>query len=59
MERTFQGAIADALTHVGQINLLRRMSGAPVRGESYNRAFSAVGQTGIEQPAPLEGSEFD
>ena len=57
--KLFQGPIADALTHTGQINLLRRMAGAPVRGESYNRAPIAEGQTGFEQPPPDPRYEFD
>jgi hypothetical protein len=57
--KIFQGPIADALTHTGQINLLRRMAGSAVRGESYARASIAIGQTGPDQPAPLPGSEFD
>jgi len=56
-ERIFQGAIADALTHVGQINYLRRMAGAPVRGENYSRADIVVGQVGSDQAAPRR--EFD
>jgi hypothetical protein len=36
--KLFQGPIADALTHVGQILLLRRLAGAPVQGENYFRA---------------------
>src|SRR5512142_1337735 len=36
-ETLFQGPVADALTHVGQITLLRRMFGSPVRGENYAR----------------------
>jgi hypothetical protein len=58
-EKIFQGPVADALTHVGQINLLRRMADAPVRGESYNRAPIAIGQTGFDQPPPTPESEFD
>jgi hypothetical protein len=34
-EKLFQGPIADALTHVGQLTMLRRLAGAPVRGENY------------------------
>ncbi len=52
-----QGPIADALTHTGQLTYLRRLAHVPVRGESYQRALIAVGQTGIEQPAPQR--EFD
>jgi hypothetical protein len=56
-EKIFQGPIADALTHVGQIAMLRRMAGAPVRGENYFMAKIAAGAVGAEQPAPLK--EFD
>jgi hypothetical protein len=38
LERLFQGPIADALTHVGQIAMLRRMAGAPIKGENYFKA---------------------
>jgi hypothetical protein len=57
VEKIFQGPIADALTHTGQIGMLRRMFGAPVRGESYFRSDIAAGRTGPEQSAPLR--EFD
>jgi hypothetical protein len=53
----FQGAIADALTHVGQINFLRRMYGNPVRGENYFRADITTGRVDADQPAPRR--EFD
>ena len=56
-ERLFQGPIADALTHVGQINLLRRLAGAPVRGENYAKADIAAGRVGPEPPA--SAVEFD
>ncbi len=56
-EKLFQGPIADALTHIGQIAMLRRIAGAPVRGENYFRADIATGRTGPEQPAPR--TEFD
>lgn len=51
-EKLFQGAIADALTHTGQINMLRRMAGCPIRGENYYRAEIVVGRVGQEQAAP-------
>ena len=53
--KIFQGAVADALTHVGQINLLRRMAGVPVRGENYNKADIQVGRVGPAQAAPPPG----
>ena len=38
LENLFQGPIADALTHVGQIAILRRMAGEPVKAENYYKA---------------------
>lgn len=57
METLIQGPLADALTHVGQLALLRGLHGAPIRPESYARAAIAAGQVGLEQPPP--GREFD
>lgn len=51
-ERLLQGPLADALTHVGQITLLRRMAGAPVRGENYFRANIVAGRVGPDQAPP-------
>ena len=56
-ERVFQGALADALTHVGQVAMMRRLAGAPVRGENYYVAHIQAGRTGADQPAPV--FEFD
>jgi len=57
VERLFQGPIADALTHVGQLTMLRRVFGAPVRGENYAKAEIAAGRLGPEQAPPRR--EFD
>jgi hypothetical protein len=55
IERLFQGPVADALTHVGQIALLRRLAGAPVKGENYFKAEIQAGRVGAEQmPARRE-----
>jgi hypothetical protein len=51
-EKLFQGPIADALTHVGQIALLRRLAGSPVRGENYSGADIVAGRVGPKQSAP-------
>ncbi|HKP77286.1 MAG TPA: hypothetical protein VJT67_17270 [Longimicrobiaceae bacterium] len=56
-EKLFQGPVADALTHVGQIAMLRRMAGAPIRGENYFKADIQAGRAGAEQ-APSR-VEFD
>jgi len=55
--RVFQGPIADAFTHVGQIALLRRLAGGAVRGENYFKADIVTGRVGAEQAAPRR--EFD
>ncbi len=52
IEKLFQGPIADALTHVGQIAMLRRMAGVPISGENYFVADMVVGRVGAEQAAP-------
>jgi hypothetical protein len=58
-ERMFQGAIADALTHTGQLTMLRRLAGSHVRGENYSRADIQIGRVGATQSPPPERSEFD
>jgi hypothetical protein len=52
-EKLFQAPIADALTHVGQIAILRRLAGAPMRAENYYVAKIAAGSVGADQPAPV------
>ena len=51
-EKLFQGPVADALTHVGQIAILRRMAATPIRGESYFDAEIAAGRVGPSQTPP-------
>ena len=57
LEPLIQGPLADALTHVGQLAMLRGLAGAPVRPENYARAVVVAGSVGREQAAP--GREFD
>ena len=56
-EIIFQGPIADALTHVGQLALIRGIAGSKVRPESYARAEIRVGRVGPEQSGVRK--EFD
>jgi hypothetical protein len=56
-EKIFQGAVADSLTHVGQLAMLRRLAGAKIKGENYARADIVAGRVGTEQ-APAR-REFD
>jgi hypothetical protein len=48
-EHLFQGPIADSLTHIGQINFLRRLAGSPVKAENYAKAEIVAGRVGEEQ----------
>ncbi len=52
LQKLFQGPIADALTHVGHLTMLRRQAGSPVRGENYLLAGIETGRVGPEQPLP-------
>jgi hypothetical protein len=54
VEQLFQGPVADALTHVGQLAMLRRLAGCPTRGENFFVAEIAVGQVGPEQPIAVK-----
>ncbi|HQZ17652.1 MAG TPA: hypothetical protein PLD86_12330 [Vicinamibacteria bacterium] len=40
----FQGPVADALTHLGQIALIRRLAQSPVKAENYYRAEIVAGR---------------
>jgi len=51
-EKLFQGPVADALTHVGQIAMLRRMAGVPIKAENFFAADVVAGRVGPEQTAP-------
>ena len=55
--RLLQGPFADTLTHIGQIAMLRRLAGSPVRGENYYKAKVEVGRVGADQAEPV--FEFD
>lgn len=57
LERVFQGPIADAIWHAGQLAMLRRMAGSPIRDENYYRAEISVGRVGADQASPVP--EFD
>jgi hypothetical protein len=52
VERLLQGPVADALTHTGQIAMLRRLAGSATPGENFFIAKIRMGTVGPEQPAP-------
>ena len=52
-ERLFQGPVADALTHVGQLAMLRRMAGCKIAGENYHVAKIEAGRVGFAQASAV------
>lgn len=59
INKLIQGPLADALTHVGQLAMLRGMIKAPVKPESYARAVITAGRVGLDQEAPKAEFEGD
>lgn len=57
LERLLQGPLADVMTHIGQLALLRRMAGAPIWGENFFQADIRAGQLDQAQPAPISPDE--
>jgi hypothetical protein len=51
-EKLLQGPASDALNHIGQIAMLRRLAGFPIKAENYFKADIVAGQVGQDQPAP-------
>jgi hypothetical protein len=51
-EKLLQGPIADSLTHIGQLAMMRRIGGEPIKSESYYEAEIMTGRVGVEQPKP-------
>jgi hypothetical protein len=50
--RLFQGPFCDAMTHVGQLMVLRRLFGFAVPGANYYRADIQTGRLGSDQALP-------
>ncbi len=53
-EKIFQGPIADALTHVGQIKMLRRLANCSPGSENYYLANIEAGRLGQDQSKPVK-----
>ncbi len=56
-ERLLQGPFADAMTHAGQLALLRRLAGSPVPPENFVVANVDANRLGPDQPLPLSPDE--
>lgn len=51
-ERLLQGPLSDAMTHAGQLAMLRRLAGSPVPSEDFSEATIDSANVGVEQPEP-------
>ena len=51
-EQLLQGPLADAMTHAGQLALLRRLSGSPIPPENFVFARISAENLGPDQPPP-------
>lgn len=56
-EQLLQGPFSDAMTHAGQIAMLRRLYGSPVPPENFVIADVDADNVGINQPAPVSPDE--
>ena len=54
IERLVQGPVADALTHVGQLAMMRRLAGEPIHGEDFYLADVAAGRVSATQAAAVK-----
>jgi hypothetical protein len=52
-ERLLQGPFADAMTHAGQLAMLRRLAGSAVPPEDFSLAAISADHLGADQPAPV------
>lgn len=57
LERLLQGPFSDAMTHAGQLAMLRRLSGSPVPPENFIVAEVNPDNLGPNQPAPVSPDE--
>ena len=53
LKQLLQGPLADAMTHVGQLAMLRRLTGAPVAAENFFESNIRAGILGEDQPPPV------
>ena len=54
-DQLLQGPIADTMTHVGQLAMLRRLSGSPIPPENFIVADIETGNVGADQAPPTSG----
>lgn len=57
VEQLLQGPLADTMTHVGQLAMLRRLAAAPVAPENFIYADIRADRLGVRQPPPARPDE--
>lgn len=57
-ERLLQGPFSDAMTHAGQLALLRRLAGAPVPPENFIVAEIRPDRLGRDQADPISPDKY-
>lgn len=57
-EQLLQGPFADAMTHAGQLAMLRRLAGAPVAPENFVFADITPDRLGVDQAEPAQPDEI-
>jgi hypothetical protein len=57
LERLLQGPFSDAMTHAGQLAMLRRLAGIPVAPENFVFADINPERLGVDQAEPVKADE--
>jgi len=57
-EQFLQGPLSDAMTHAGQLAMLRRLAGSPVASENFIFATIAAENVSANQPDPAAPDEW-
>src|SRR5437763_2304680 len=52
LDRLLQGPLSDAMTHAGQLAMLRRLAGSPIQPENFVRANVSADNVSADQPPP-------
>ena len=53
LNQLLQGPVSDAMTHAGQLAMLRRLAGSPVASENFIFADVSPEKLGSDQPLPV------
>jgi hypothetical protein len=53
LDRLLQGPLSDAMTHAGQLAMLRRLAGSPIPPENFLRANVSADNVSADQPPPV------